>query len=211
MKEESELVGKPTDDVPKRDPTDSACMARKTKRAPDGTSIFKGYCRNPPGKGTDHVGSGRCSFHGGKGGAPSGPRNGAWKHGLFSDVVREEDRATLDAIEQMSTRAKLESTLNLQLLKLRRAVASMEESSQNEFWDAFAGLVEKVEAPEETDLKSLAMMLGQNDRAIREWMDLIRKTAKDLHKITDGETVKHEHDVDEEALGEIRELMDEAY
>ena len=210
MIDDEHLIGKQTVDVPKRDPTDKHCMAKKSKRDHDGTSLFRGYCRNAPGKGTDHLGSGRCKFHDGPG-AKSGPENPQWKHGLNSTVLRDEDEAMLEAIEELSTRAKLEETLNLQMVKLYRAVESMEESSQNEFWDAFMQIVNQIEYPEDTDLRALAMMLGQNDRAIREWMDLIRKTAKDLHKITDGETVNHQHEVDEEQLDEIRELMDDAY
>ena len=151
------------------------------------------------------------STGGSSSGAPSGPENGNWKGGLYSDVIREEDKATLERIEEMTTRAKLESTLNLQVLKLRRKVESMESSSQNEFWSAFGHLIEEVEHPEDTDLRSLAKMLGQNERAVREWMDLIRRTAKDLHKITDGETVNHEHEVDKESLEEVRELVGSAY
>ena len=155
---------------------------------------------------------GKCGYHGGKSpGGKTGPENGNWKHGLYSDVIREEDRGTLQAIEKMTTRAKLESTLNLQVLKLRRAVESMEESQQNEFWEAFSVVVEEMERPEDTDLRALAQMLGSNDRAIREWMDLIRRTAKDLHKITDGETVRHEHDVDEGAIEEVKGLVKSAY
>lgn len=186
---EPELKGKPISDVPKLEADADHCRARKTKKDHDGTSLFRGYCRNTPGKGTDHVGSGRCKFHDGQ---PPGEDHPNWKHGLNSNVLRDEDEEMLDAIEEMTTAAKLEETLNLQLVKLYRAVETMEESDQNEFWKVFADLVDKVERPEETDLRSLAMMLGSNDRAIREWMDLIRKTSKDLHKITDGETVRHE-------------------
>lgn len=215
---EDQYIGEPISEPPTRDPTDEDCMGKKklkrdggVVRDGGGNVVFGGYCRCWPGKGTDHVGEGRCSLHAGNAGAPSGPENGNWKHGLFSDVVREEDRATLKSIESMSTQAKLESTLNMQVLKLRRAVEEMEDSSQNEFWRAFADLVEKIERPEDADLRSLAQMLGQNDRAIRQWMDLIRRTAKDLHKITDGEKVNHEVGVDDGDLEELRELASEAY
>lgn len=215
---ESEYIGRPLADAPTREPTSEDCMGKKKQkrdgevvRDSEGNALFGGWCRCWPGKGTDHVGEGRCKLHAGSAGGPAGAENGNWKHGLYSDVIRPEDRDALDAIEGMSTRAKLESTLNLQVLKLRRAVESMEDSSQNEFWDAFAHLVEEIEHPEDADLRSLAQMLGQNDRAIREWMDLIRKTAKDLHKVTDGEVVKHEHGVDSDELEELKGMAEDMF
>lgn len=168
-------------------------------------------CGQAAGWGTDHVGVGACKLHGGNAGAPSGPDNGNWKHGLFSEVVREEDKATLKKIEDMTTAAKLESTLNMQIMKLHRAVEQSESAEQSDFWGAFADLMSKVEEPEETDLRSLASMLTQNDRYLREWMDLIRKSAKDLHKITEGEQVTVEHGVDEDALAEVRDAVESAY
>lgn len=214
---ESELLGDPLRAAPKRDPTDSDCMGRKKQkrdgavvRDDDGNALFGGYCGNWPGKATDHVGEGRCALHGGA--TPDGTDHGAWRHGLYSDVIRPEDRDTLATIQRMSTEAKLEATLNLQVLKLRRAVESMEDSDENEFWRAFAELIGKVEEPEETDLRSLSMMLGENDRAIREWMDLIRRTATALHKITDGESFHLEGEVGpSEELEELMEMADDVF
>jgi len=64
---EDELVGEPLDQVPEQDPTDEACMGRRSEKR-DGELVFLGYCGAWPGKGTDHVGEGRCSRHGGTGG-----------------------------------------------------------------------------------------------------------------------------------------------
>jgi len=218
MDSEDQYVGEPLSDAPKRDPSDTDCMARKKQKRDgavvkddDRNTLFGGYCRAWPGKGTDHVGEGRCSNHGGSGGAPAGPRNGNWVDGLNSTALRDEDREMLDAIEDMTTIAKMEETLNLQLVKLYRAVESMEDGRADTFWGAFEELVEKIDHPEETDLRAMAQMLGENDRAIREWMDLIRKTAKDLHKMRDGETVNVEHGVDSEELGELRDMADDLF
>jgi len=71
---EDELVGEPLDQVPEQDPTDERCMGRRSEKR-DGESVFLGYCGAWPGKGTDHVGEGRCSKHGGAGGAPEGNDN----------------------------------------------------------------------------------------------------------------------------------------
>lgn len=222
MHDEDQYIGEPLPDVPKRDPTDENCMGRKKMkrdgevvRDEDGVALFGGYCRAWPGKKTDHVGEGRCSFHaGGITNQKTGEDNPNWKHGLFSDVVREEDEETLREIEQMTTAAKLESALNMQVLKLHRAIEGMESEDRRDFMDVFEDVVAGASAPDgEIDarqLRSLAKMLGQNEKAIREWSDLIRRTSKDLHKITDGESVTVEHETGED-LGEIMEMADDLF
>lgn len=93
-----ELVGRPADDVPTIDPG-QYCNAKKTN---DG--VFQGYCRARAGKGTDHVGQGRCKHHGGA--SLSGPDNPAYKHGAFSkhfrsDLTDEEKAALEDGMEAL--------------------------------------------------------------------------------------------------------------
>lgn len=51
-----------------------------------------GYCQRTAGHGVEGKDTGRCSTHGGRGGAPAGPDNGNWKHGGYSDYMREEDQ-----------------------------------------------------------------------------------------------------------------------
>lgn len=50
-----------------------------------------GICQNPAGKGTDHVGEGRCKFHGG-----ASPR----KHGAYSGVTSVRLRELMAEIDQ---------------------------------------------------------------------------------------------------------------
>lgn len=106
--DEAELIGKPLDEVPIVEPSDEDCRGRRSK---DG--VFKGYCRATPGRGTDHVGEGRCKHHGGKGGS-GGPREGsggkpgntnAVTHGayaqcnpFYTDVLDEPLRQLVDDI-----------------------------------------------------------------------------------------------------------------
>lgn len=66
--DESDLVGQPLEDVPKRDP-DEDCNARR-----DDDDRFLGYCNRTAGWGTDGD-SGRCRTHGQNGGAPEGNDN----------------------------------------------------------------------------------------------------------------------------------------
>jgi hypothetical protein len=116
--DEDSLIGEPLDEAPKQDPIDDACMGRRWEKDEDDVQIFQGYCRAWPGKGTDHVGEGRCSKHGGSAGAPEGNSNAegndggapegnqnAADHSLYSDenlyyqnVVDDAGRALIDDI-----------------------------------------------------------------------------------------------------------------
>lgn len=149
---------------------------------------------------------GKCGYHGGK--TPL-------ENGIYSDVVRDEDEKVLDALEEISTEQKLEETLNLQLMKLRRAVELTENpDEERDFWGMFQTLVDSAADGGELDasmVRELSGMLQAAPKSQNHLMDLIRKTAKDLHKIRDGEKVKHEHGVDDEGLEEIRKMVDDAY
>ena len=52
-------------------------------------------------------GRNRCQLHGGRAGAPSGPRNGAWKHGRYSQEKLESDRAARIRIRHLAMISKL--------------------------------------------------------------------------------------------------------
>lgn len=149
---------------------------------------------------------GKCHYHGGA--TPL-------KNGIYSDVVRDEDRAVLDALEDLSTASKLEDTLNLQVMKLRRAVElTGDPEDEMDFWGAFMQLVDGAGQGGELDpalVRELANMLQTPERAQRDLMDLIRKTAKTLHDITDDSPERVEHAVDTDQLDEIRGLVDDAY
>ena len=151
---------------------------------------------------------GKCYWHGG-----ATPLT----HGIYSDVVREEDQAVLDALEDISTAQKLEETLNLQIMKLRRAVGLLDDPDREaDFWATFEDLVAAADSPEGLDaatVKNLANMLDVPHRAQRDLMDLIRRTAKTLHDVTEGQdiNVSHDHDVDADDLDALRETIQQAY
>ena len=83
LEDEGEMIGERSESVPTVDPG-YRCNGKRINRDDDGTVRFIGYCSQRAGHGTDHLGEGRCKFHGGNAGAPSGNRNGA-THGLRSD------------------------------------------------------------------------------------------------------------------------------
>jgi hypothetical protein len=163
-------------------------------------------CGQKAGWGTNHVGVGACKLHGGA--TPM-------QNGIFSDVVREKDREVLDALEDIQTAQKLEETLNLQLMKLRRAVELTDDPDDDrDFWAMFEELVAHASDTDELDpklVRELSKMLQGPGRTQRELMDLIRKTAKDLHKIRDGETVNVEHGADSDEIQELKDMADSLF
>ncbi|WP_114576699.1 hypothetical protein [Saliphagus sp. LR7] len=76
-----ELIGQPSSEVPSRDPTDENCNGKRTEKRDDCETVFVGYCKSWPGRGTDHVGEGRCKNHGGNAGAPEGNQNAVGNNG----------------------------------------------------------------------------------------------------------------------------------
>jgi hypothetical protein len=150
--------------------------------------------------------TGKCHYHGGATPLQSG---------IYSDVVREEDAEVLDALEDIQTAQKLEETLNLQLMKLRRAVELTDNpDGDRDFWEMFEQLVEHASDTGELDSKlvrELSKMLQGPGRTQRELMDLVRKTAKDLHKIRDGETVNVEHGADSDEIQELKDMADSLF
>lgn len=76
-------------------------------RTEDDEVVFGGYCKAWPGKGTDHLGEGRCSSHGGEvgdGGAPEGNQN-ATQHGAYAavdawytEVATDAEREVVDEV-----------------------------------------------------------------------------------------------------------------
>lgn len=105
---EDELIGRRADDVPKQDPTEKDCMGKRTERR-DGESVFAGYCRSWPGRGTDHVGEGRCTNHGGhnsgengqgaKDGNDNAVTHGAFREHMTSHLTEGEQEAFDEAYD----------------------------------------------------------------------------------------------------------------
>jgi hypothetical protein len=192
---EDALVGDPIDEVPRRDPTEERCMGKKKQkrdgevvRTDDGTPVFGGYCRSWPGKGTDHVGDGRCKLHAGA--SPTGEANPAFKHGLFSDHLGPEDRETIAALEDVENAAKLEDLINWRLARLRRYLRQMDADEERSFWDALQAILDQTGEVERAELKELGKMLGNHERALQEEIDLVRKLIKAHDKVAgDGEGV----------------------
>jgi hypothetical protein len=145
-----------------------------------------GSCELPAGWGTDHVGEGKCKLHGGV--SPTGRDHPNFKHGLFSDYLDEQDREAIDALEEHGDAEKLDELINWRLARLRRAVEALQDDEdQRTFWDAFGELVAQTSEPDADQIKELAKMLSQGNRAMQDEIDLVRKLIKDRNKIAEGE------------------------
>lgn len=158
--------------------------------------------------------SGKCRFHGDA--SPKGEDHPSFEHGLFSDYLSEEDRRTIDRLEEFDDAEKLDEIINWRLARLRRAVRSLSDEQERNFWDAFADVVDSAGPVEAEEIAELAKMLDRGNRALQDEIDLVRKLIKDRNKITEGNTVNVEHsgEIDgERTLGDgekdmLREALD---
>jgi len=165
-------------------------------------------CGLPAGWGTDHTGVGACKLHGGA--TPTGEDNPAFEHGLFSDHLSETDRRTIDVLEKYGDAEKLDELINWRLARLRRAVRALNDGEEQNFWDAFAEIVDSAGPIEAEEIQELARMLDKGNRAMQQEIDIVRKLIKDRNKIAEGEAVSVEHSgaIDgERTLGENEKTM----
>jgi len=147
-------------------------------------------CSLPAGWGTDHIGEGRCKLHGGA--TPRGEDSPHFEHGLFSDYLSDEDRQTVDALEDFEDAEKLDELINWRLARLRRAVRSLnDQADERSFWDAFEEIVNAAGPVEDDEIKELARMLDKGNRAMQNEIDLVRRLIKDRNKIAEGEDINH--------------------
>lgn len=154
----------------------------------DATNRDGDPCGLPAGWGTDHVGEGRCKLHGGA--SPRGKDNPAFKHGLFSDHLSDEDRQTIDALDEYDDAEKLDELINWRLARLRRAVQALnDQDDQRSFWDAFETIVNNTDEVGADEINELASMLSRGNTAMQQEIDLVRKLIKDRNKIAEGEDV----------------------
>jgi len=156
------------------------------------------------------VGShGKCGIHGGK--SPKGEDSPHFEHGLFSDYLSEEDRRTIDALDDYDDVEKLDDLIDWRLARLRRAVRALnDQEEQRDFWAAFRDVVDATGEVEAEEIAALAQMLDRGNGAMQDEIDLVRKLIKDRNKIAEGEThqVEHSGQLDgERTLGESEKTM----
>lgn len=91
-------------------------------------------CKLPAGFGTDHLGEGRCKFHGGASTGPKKPntRKNAEKHGLFTKYIPEETMEIIDKIENLDSLEILWDNIKIQYAAIIRAQTIMEVKSKDD-------------------------------------------------------------------------------
>jgi len=191
--DEEAYLGQPLEEAPQQEPTDERCMGKKklkregeVVRNAEGKPLFDGYCRSWPGKGTDHVGEGRCKFHAGS--SSTGEDNPAFEHGLFSDHLGPEDREAMEALGDLDNAEKLEELINWRLARLRRYLRQKNDAERASFFDKFDRMVQEGARNGEpglsaSQIKELAKALSMNNRAAQEEIDLVRKLIKAHDKV----------------------------
>lgn len=206
MSNEDDLIGKPIDDVPERDP-DSYCNARRTEKR-GSESVFVGYCSRTSGWGTD-TDHGRCKTHGGNGGAPSGEDNGAYKHGLYSEDLNEDDIERLEALDDVEDLDKLEHLVDFEMVRFLRAEGLLEAPSLDpqyicricgwELPSPEIGICPNCEEPIEDSIESYRELhlndgpLAQRAKTIAHLVDTKSKVKHRRDKIEKGEKIRSEH------------------
>lgn len=112
-KEEREFI----DSLPIRSP-DKQCNARTPNNE-------EGYCKLPAGYGTDHLGEGRCKYHGGSAGRPI-------VHGLYSSKLPSTVRDEFDKLSKNPQLVDLNQELALVKTLLSNFLKNIETKLEDE-------------------------------------------------------------------------------
>lgn len=177
LEQEGQFIGEESHLVPKVDAGEH-CNAKKVRRNDDGKLLFDGYCEQRAGHGTDHVGEGRCKYHGGcSTGAPKGNQN-AQTHALTADPhhyheslpaeEREYVRDVSATIEDR-IRANTENVDYLDRIMARRIAIELHiVSKASDYVENVSGLTETITTEHGSREKKAALLseIRQRDKDI---------------------------------------------
>lgn len=149
-----------------------------------------GYCTQYPVEGTD-----RCRMHGGT--QPTGMDSPNAVHGLRSDYLSEEDRELYDEVRQHDNADLIQEEIWAIKTKLLRAARAAEGDSGQQLAKDLLEKIEDGEADEDV-VDALAKLLKTSESAVDRAIGRLNDLVKTHHKLTEGETVAHEHS------GEVR-------
>lgn len=112
-------------------------------KAKCGAKTRQGHpCKLPAGFGTDHVGSGKCKYHGGAStGAPKKNKNSE-KHGLFSKHLPEESFLIIQEIQEQNPLDLLWDSILVQWAAIIRAQKLMYVKNQKDHTRSKVGYTE---------------------------------------------------------------------
>lgn len=169
LEQEEQFIGTESHLVPKID-TGEYCNAKKTERNDDGKKVFRGYCQAVAGKGTDHLGDGRCKYHGGAiegAGAPKGNQN-AQTHALNADphnyhqsLPHEEKEFVRDASAAIEDRVRAntgEVDYLDRIMARRIAIEFHIVSKASDYVENVSGLTETIMTEQGSQEKKAALV-----------------------------------------------------
>lgn len=118
LEQEEQLIGNPISFIPPVEPDEKCRGIRWEGKDEENRKLFAGYCQQRAGFGTEHVGEGRCKFHGGATqdsdnmGPPDSNQN-AQKHALTADphhyhesLPQEQKEFVMDAAATIEDRIR---------------------------------------------------------------------------------------------------------
>lgn len=190
------------------------CNAKRTEDVKDSDThneydetrtVFQGYCRNKAGKGTDHVGEGRCKHHGGKAGAPKHNQNGATHaatadpHHYAESLPTEEREFVEDATATICDRIRAQKgdvDFLDRILARRVAIKLHMVAKASDYVENVSGLLQTIQH-EHGSHEDKAPLIDE----IRRYDDSIFGNLRQLGVLNDPESQKAD------AMGDWREFI----
>lgn len=135
-----------------------------------------GLCNHPAGWGTDHLGTGRCKYHGGK--TPKGQKN-ALKHGAYENMaIKRLVKKSVDGelvpdvpeqehFKQIPVDLQLKTELQILRYKLLRLLSPVEQQVAMPVGEEIQ--IARIDVDEVTKAKAIARLAAE-----------IRKVVKDM-------------------------------
>lgn len=187
-------------DKPAKKESGDDCNARRF----DGDR-FLGYCQLTSGWGTDKN-EGRCSKHGGAGGAPTGEANGAYKHGLYAEVgVDEDERELMERLDAVEDVEKFDMLVERELTRYLRAAGLIDEPEMRDI-TKMTPQGDEIKVGEKLDMNDGPV--AKRARLISSLLDDKSKAEHRLAKIDEGEKHRVEQSVDDDTQNDLLDAID---
>ena len=125
------ITTKESEVLPRKEP-DEFCNARKKSG---------GYCSKVAGYGTDHLGYGRCKFHGGS--SLSGPNHPNWVHGKYAESLPHNILKHYDKLLQDGKLTELTEDLALVTAMIKESFEDLAQNHQatNEYFKTMGKVI----------------------------------------------------------------------
>lgn len=122
------------------------------------------------------------------GGAPTGPDNGSWTHGVYSDYLRPKDQDMMEELSGSDPEDHLEFLIDFNVMRILRAA---EEIGDPEM------IVKALD--DDTDIEELNM----KDEALARRSNEVRRMIRDFNEMTEGKDINLNEKVSVDDLGEL--------